>query len=155
MSSSYRQTIEELKKIKKAQEGNLQNHQKPPLDPFDPFDGSSPGTPEKKNGAQGEHTLRDFYPDLDPADFEIEELACGISGRRMKEDVTGTTGFFIPSERLKKGPAGRVDDAGEWEASEVRVPSQVEAGFVDVWSLGRRRCPVGFRLRFLRRERSR
>ena len=67
MSSSYRQTIEELKKIKKAQGGNLQNHQKPTFDPFDPFDGSTPGPPEKKNSAQGEHTWRDFYPELEPA----------------------------------------------------------------------------------------
>ncbi len=101
------------------------------------------------------HSWQDFYPDLDPADFKIEELASGVSGRRVKEDVTGTTGFFIPWERLKKGPAGEVEDTGEWETSELQIPSQVKAGFVDVWSLSRKRCGVGFRLRFLRRERSR
>jgi len=113
-----------------------------------------PGGFTKKNGAQVEHTWQDFYRDLDPADFEIEELTSGISGRRMKEDVAGTIGFFIPWERLKEGPAGRVEDTGEWETSELRIPSQVKAGFVDVWSLGRRRCPVGFRLRFLRCDRA-
>jgi len=100
-----------------------------------------------------ERSWRDFYPELEPADFEIEELASGISGRRVKEDVTGTIGFFIPWERLKEGPTSQVDDDGEWEASELRIPSQVKAGFVDVWSLGWRRRGVGFRLRFLRCER--
>ncbi len=114
-----------------------------------------PGGFPKKNAAQGEHTWRDFYPDLAPADFKIEELPSGISGRRrMKEDMAGTIGFFIPWERLKEGPAGQVDDDREWEASELRIPSQVKAGFVDVWSLSRKRCPVGFRLRFLRCERA-
>ena len=149
MSSSYRQTIEELKKIKKVQGGNLQNQQKPPLDPFE---GSSPGPPEKS--AQGEHTWQDFDPDLEPADFKIEETVGGISGRSVREDVAGTIGFFIPWERLKEGPTSLVEDAGEWEVSELTIPSQVEAGFVDVWSLGSRRCGVGFRLRFLRCERA-
>ena len=98
------------------------------------------------------HSWRDFYPDLEPADFKIEELASGVSGRRMKEDVAGTVGFFIPWERLKEGPAGQVENTGEWEFSELRIPCQVKAGFVDVWSLGWRRCPVSFRLRFLRCE---
>ncbi len=89
-----------------------------------------------------ERSWQDFYPDLDPADFEIEELPSGISGRRMKENMAGTVGFFIPWERLKKEPAGHVENAGEWEASELRIPSQVKVGFVDVWSLGRKRCPV-------------
>ncbi len=101
------------------------------------------------------HSWRNFYPDLDPADFKIEELVSGVSGRRTKEDVTGTTGFFIPWERLMEGPTCRVDDDGKWETSELRIPSQVKAGFVDVWRLGRRRCGVGFRLRFLRCERAR
>jgi hypothetical protein len=100
------------------------------------------------------HSWQDFYPDLDPADFEIEELASGISGRRVKEDVAGTIGFFIPWERLKKGPTSQVEDTGEWETSELRIPSQVKTGFVDVWSLSQRRWPVGFRLSFLRRERA-
>ncbi len=95
-----------------------------------------------------------LYPDLEPADFEIKETVGGISGRRMKEDVTGTTGFFIPWERLKEGPAGQVDDDGEWETSELRIPSQVKAGLVDVWSLSRRQWPVGFRFRFLRCEKA-
>jgi len=112
-----------------------------------------PGGFPKNNAAQGERTWQDFYPDLAPADFEIEELASGISGRRVKGNVAGTVGFYIPWERLKEGPAGQVDDGEEWEISEVRIPSQVKAGFVDVWSLGRRRCPVGFRLRFLRCDR--
>jgi len=94
-----------------------------------------------------------FYPDLEPADFEIKETVGGISGRRVKGNVAGTVGFFIPWERLKEGPAGQVEDNGEWEASELRIPSQVKAGFVDVWSLGLRRCPVGFRFRFLRCDR--
>ncbi len=115
---------------------------------------SLPGGFPKKHAAQEEHTWRDFYPDLDPADFEIEELASGISGTRMREDVTGTTGFFIPWERLKQGPAGQVENTGEWETSELRIPSQVKAGLVDVWSLGWRRCGVGFRLRFSRCERA-
>jgi len=101
------------------------------------------------------HSWQDFYPDLDPADFEIKETAGGISGRRVKEVVAGTIGFFIPWERLKKGPAGEVEDTGEWETSELRIPSQVKAGLVDVWSLSRKRCGVGFRLRFLRCERAR
>jgi len=115
---------------------------------------SLPGDFPKKHAAQEEHTWRDFYPDLDPADFKIEETVGGISGRRMKEDVAGTIGFFIPWGRLKQGPTCRVEDTGEWETSELRIPSQVKAGFVDVWSLGWRRWPVGFRLRFLRRERA-
>ena len=98
------------------------------------------------------HTWRDFYPDLDPADFEVEELASGISGRRMKGNMVGTVGFFIPSERLKEGPVGQVEDTGEWEASELQIPSQVNPGFVDVWSLVWRRWPVRFRFRFLRCE---
>ncbi len=102
-----------------------------------------------------DRSWQDFYPDLDPADFEIEELTSGISGRRMKENVAGTVGFFIPWERLKEGPAGQVEDSGEWKASELRIPSQVKAGNFDVWSLGWRRWPVGFRFRFLRCERSR
>ena len=118
--------------------------------PSGTFGTSLPGGFEKKNGAR----WQDFYPDLDPADFEIEQTAGGISGRRVEGNVAGTIGFFIPWEKLKEGPAGQVDDDGEWEASELRIPSQVEAGFVDVWSLGRRRCAVGFRLRFLRRERA-
>ena len=100
------------------------------------------------------HSWRNFYPDLDSADFKIEETVGGISGRRMKEDVAGSTGFFIPWERLKEGPAGQVDDDGEWETSELRIPSQVKAGLVDVWNISRRRWPVGFRLRFLRCERA-
>ncbi len=115
---------------------------------------SLPGGFPKKHAAQEEHTWRDFYPDLDPADFEIEETVGGISGRRMKEDVTGTVGFFIPWERLKEGPAGEVEVSGEWEVSELRIPSQVKAGLVDVWSLSRRRWPVGFRFRFLRCEKA-
>lgn len=114
-----------------------------------------PGGFPKKKGAQGEHTWRDFYPELEPADFEIEELASGISGRRVTGNVTGTIGFFIPWERLKQGPTSQVEDTGEWKTSELRIPSQVKTGFVDVWSLSQRRWPVGFRLRFLRCERTR
>ncbi len=121
--------------------------------PSGTFGTSLPGGFEKKNGAQGDHAWRDFYPDLDPADFEIEQMAGGISGRRMKGNVAGTVGFFLPWERLKEGPAGQVENTGEWETSELRIPSQVKAGFVDVWSLGRRRCPVGLRLRLLRCDR--
>ncbi len=110
---------------------------------------------ETQADEKSDRSWQDFYPNLDPADFKIEELASGVSGRRMKEDVAGTVGFFIPWERLKEGPAGQVDDDGEWEFFELRIPSQVKAGFVDVWSLGWRRWPVGFRFRFLRCERSR
>jgi len=109
---------------------------------------------ETQADEKSRHAWQDFYPDLDPADFEIEELTSGISGRRKKEDVTGTTSFFIPWERLKKGPAGEVEDTGEWETSELQIPSQVKAGFVDVWSLSQRRWPVGFRFRFLRCEKA-
>ncbi|MDA2928465.1 hypothetical protein MYX84_00720 [Acidobacteria bacterium AH-259-O06] len=109
---------------------------------------------QQKNGKQADHSWQDFYPDLDPADFEIEETAGGISGRKAKGNVAGTVGFFIPWERLKEGPAGQVEDPGEWETSELRIPSQVKANFVDVWSLWRRRCGVGFRFRFLRCERA-
>ena len=44
------------------------------------------------------------------------------------------------------------EHAGEWEDSELRIPSQVKPGFVDVWSLSCRRDVVGFRFHFLRCE---
>ena len=109
---------------------------------------------ETQADEKSDRSWQDFYLDLEPADFEIKETVGGISGRRVKGNVAGTVGFFIPWERLKEGPAGQVEAAGEWETSELRIPSQVKAGFVDVWSLGRRRCAVGFCLSFLRRERA-
>ena len=107
---------------------------------------------ETQADKESHHSWQEFHPDLDPADFEIEELVGGILGRRMKGNVAGTVGFFIPWGRLKGGPACQVEDTGEWEDSELRIPSQVKAGFVDVWSVSWRRCGVGFRFHFLRCE---
>ncbi len=109
---------------------------------------------QEKNGKQADHSWQNFHPDLVSADFEIVETAGGVHGKKTRGTMSGTIGFFIPWERLKEGPAGRVEDAGEWETSELRIPSQVKAGFVDVWRLGWRRCGGGFRLRFLRCERA-
>ena len=122
MSTSYRQTIEELKKIKKAEGGNLQNHQKPILAPFDPFDGSSPDPPEKKDSAQGEHTWQGFYPDLETAAATREEwnfaeisipshtdpgkVDVWMVGERVNgDDGPGFQFRFLRSEPRKGGPA--------------------------------------------------
>ena len=107
---------------------------------------------ETQADEKSDRSWQDFYPDLEPADFEIKETVGGISGSRVKGNVAGTVGFFIPWERLTEGPAGQVEDTEEWDTSELRIPSQVKAGLVDVWSLSRKRCGGGFRLRFLRCE---
>ena len=52
-------------------------------------------------------TWKDFHPDLDPTEWEVRETESGTVGRKVTEDDTGLVGFFIPRERLERGPSGK------------------------------------------------
>ena len=103
------------------------------------------------------HPWTDFYPNLEPADFEISETDHGVHGKKTGGKMAGTVGFLIPWERLEQGPPEKQSEPStreEWEFSELRLPSQVEPGKVDVWIVGTRLGVPGFRFRFwfVRRE---
>ncbi len=50
-------------------------------------------------------TWRDFHPELDPGEWEVRETESGTVGRKVAGAETGLVGFFIPRERLERGPA--------------------------------------------------
>ena len=93
------------------------------------------------------------------ADKLLEELkekgvSLSLIGKKLRVEGKLSNDLKDRIRELKNALIQLVQDAGEWEISELRIPSQVKAGFIDVWSLGRRRCGVGFRFRFLRCERA-
>ncbi len=54
---------------------------------------SPSGVFSEKKGAHGEHSWQDFYPDLDPEDFEISETDYGVHGKKTSGKMAETVGF--------------------------------------------------------------
>ena len=89
---------------------------------------------------QGDHSWKDFHPDLVPADFEIPEMARGIAGKKIRGPMVGTVGFFIPWAKLEQGPTPptkrKNSTTEKWNFSRLHIPSQTNPGKVDVWMIG-------------------
>ena len=82
---------------------------------------------------------RKFYPDLDPEEWAITVLDSGVSGKKVKGQMSGTVGFFIPDERLRSGPTPKKkpDRREEWCFEKIRIPRLDRQGF-DEWMVGTR-----------------
>ena len=105
---------------------------------------------------QEEHTWKNFYPDLAPADFEITETTGGIAGRKIRGTMVGTVGFFIPWGMLEQGPPRSTNKKRptreEWDFSRLHIRSQTHPGRVDVWLCGERVDPPKLKFWFVKTE---
>jgi hypothetical protein len=95
---------------------------------------------EDKSG----HSWQGFYPGLAPSDFAIVETAGGISGRKVKGEMSGLVSFFIPFGKHEKGPQPTTKremataTSQEWDFSKIYIPSQTDPARIDVWMVGER-----------------
>ncbi len=103
---------------------------------------------------QDDHSWRNFYPDLAPADFEITETTGGIAGRKINGTMVGTVGFFIPWGMLEKGPPPPTNRKSPTRAeggfSRLHIPNQTNPGKVDVWRCGERVDPPQLKFWFVK-----
>ncbi len=88
---SYSDTVERVKKRIKAQ---VRVPTKPTEVPFDGFVGTPPGENPKT------FTWRDFYPDMNPDEWQITENERGVHGAKIAGRLVGIVLFFIPSKML-------------------------------------------------------
>jgi hypothetical protein len=69
-------------------------------------------------------TWNDFYPDINPAEWEIKTGPDGsVFGEKVRGQKQGTVTFLIPAEVLKQGPTPKViSNREEWDAKVIQLP---------------------------------
>lgn len=74
------------------------------------------------------YAWQDFFPGLNPDDWQIVETADGIYGKKIKGKLAGTVAFFLALERIAEGPPERREPSS-WEFRKVTIGK-------DTWMVG-------------------
>ncbi len=82
----------------------------------------------EREQAARKYTWKDFYPGLNPDEWEVTQDDRGICGKKIAGKLAGTMGFFIPAERLAEGPSTHPEPSS-WDFKRVRIGD-------DVWMVG-------------------
>ena len=73
-----------------------------------------------------------FYPDLDPGEWEIIHTVNGaVCGKKVKGQLSGTIGFYLPADRFREVPAPKTRSrVEEWDFRKERIGN-------DFWMVGK------------------